>query len=175
MDTPPHIVNSTTKFQKSIDIMSWVCYSKYMGKKKGKTFNKRNQVIDSPDGTPAQANQWQATKRQEDWLRYYMDPKEKETFGNDYQAAIKAGYSESYAKNIMSSSLALQWVQQARNIMRLNPEHLKMALVQIITDNMAKDADKIAAIKLLGTDQGMFVQKQITAHVGLEEALSQLE
>lgn len=142
--------------------------------KRGKTFNKRS-IVKDVDGKPAQANQWQATKRQEDWLRYYMDPKEKETFGNDYQAAIKAGYSESYAKNIMSSSLALQWVQQARNIMRLNPEHLKMALVQIITDKFAKDADKIAAIKLLGTDQGMFVQKQITAHVGLEEALAELE
>lgn len=144
------------------------------GTKKGKTFNKRSVVKDT-NGAPAKANQWQATKRQEDWLRYYMDPKEKATFGNDYQAAIKAGYSESYAKGIMSPSLALQWVQQARNIMRLNPEHLKLALVQIMTDPMAKDADKIAAIKLLGTDQGMFVQKQITAHIGLEEALAELE
>jgi folate-binding Fe-S cluster repair protein YgfZ len=59
--------------------------------------------------------------------------------------------------------------------MRLNPEHLKFALAQIITGKMARDSDKIAAIKLLGTDQGMFVQKQITAHVGLEEALASLE
>jgi len=145
-----------------------------MSKKKGKTFNTREVAPETP-GEVAQANQWQSTKKQEDWLRYYMDPKEKETFGNSYQSALKAGYSESYAKNIMSPSLALQWVQQAKNIMRLNPEHLKFALAQIITDKMAKDSDKIAAIKLLGTDQGMFVQKQITAHIGLEEALRDLE
>lgn len=146
-----------------------------MSTKAGKKPNKRTIVETTSDGEVAQGNQWQATQRQQDWLRYYMDPKEKETWGNAYQAAIKAGYSETYAGTIMSPSVALQWVQQARNIMRLNPEHLKFALSQIISDTMSKDSDKIAAIKLLGTEQGMFVQKQITAHVGLEEALKDLE
>ena len=139
--------------------------------KKGKSFGTRD-IATSQDAT---ANQWQATQKQQNWLKYYMDPKETETYGNSYQAALKAGFSESYAAKIMSPALALQWVQQAKNIMRLNPEHLKLALAQIITDNMAKDSDKIQAIKLLGTDQGMFVQKQITAHVGIEEALNALE
>ena len=142
-----------------------------MGSKKGKSFGTRGIATKSD----AQANQWQATTRQQDWLKYYMDPKERETYGNSYQAALRAGYSESYAANIMSPTLALQWVQQAKNIMRLNPEHLKLALAQIITDSMSKDSDKIQAIKLLGTDQGMFVQKQITAHVGIEEALNALD
>jgi hypothetical protein len=104
-----------------------------------------------------------------------MNPKERETFGNSYQSALKAGYSESYANKIMSDSLALEWVQQAKNIARLNPEHLKMALVSIISDRYAKDSDKIAAIKLLGTDQGMFVQKQLVGHLNIEEALRELE
>jgi len=142
-----------------------------MAGKKGKSFGTRD-IATSQDAT---ANQWQATQKQQNWLKYYMDPKETETYGNSYQAALKAGFSESYAAKIMSPALALQWVQQAKNIMRLNPEHLKLALAQIITDNMAKDSDKIQAIKLLGTDQGMFVQKQITAHVGIEEALNALE
>jgi len=154
--------------------MSKEIETKKVATRKGKTFNKREVATETP-GAVVQANQWQSTQKQEDWLCYYMDPKEKETFGNSYQSALKAGYSESYAKNIMSPSLALQWVQQAKNIMRLNPEHLKFALAQIITDKMARDSDKIAAIKLLGTDQGMFIQKQITAHVGLEEALASLE
>jgi len=139
--------------------------------KDGKVFNKR----DVSPNELATANQWQATKRQEDWLKFYMDPREKNSFGNAYQAALMAGYSVSYAKNIMNPGLALQWVQQAKNIMRLNPEHLKYSLAQIISNDYSKDSDKIAAIKLLGTDQGMFVQKQITAHVGLEEALRDLE
>ena len=142
-----------------------------MAGKKGKSFGTRD-IATSQDAT---ANQWQATQKQQNWLKYYMDPKETETYGNSYQAALKAGFSESYAAKIMSPALALQWVQQAKNIMRLNPEHLKLALAQIITDNMAKDSDKIQAIKLLGTDQGMFVQKQITAHIGIEEALNALD
>lgn len=140
----------------------------------GKTPNKRT-LASTGKGKPAQGNQWQATVQQNDWLRFYMDPKEKATFGNSYQSALKAGYSESYSKGIMNPSLALQWVQQAKNIMRLNPEHLKLALAQIMMDDMAKDSDKIAAIKLLGTDQGMFVQKQLIGHIGLEDALAGLE
>ena len=142
-----------------------------MAGKKGKSFGTRD-IATTSDAT---ANQWQATQKQQNWLKYYMDPKETETYGNSYQAALKAGFSPSYASKIMSPTLALQWVQQAKNIMRLNPEHLKLALAQIITDSMAKDSDKIQAIKLLGTDQGMFVQKQITAHIGIEEALNALE
>lgn len=142
-----------------------------MSSKKGKKYG----VRPIAEGSLAQANQWQGTKKQQDFISAYMDPKNKSTFGNSYQSALKAGYSESYAKNIMSPSLGLQWAQQAKSLTRLNPEHLKMALVQIISDRFAKDSDKISAIKLLGTDQGMFVQKQITAHVGLEEALNQLE
>lgn len=142
-----------------------------MAGKKGKSFGTRD-IATTSDAT---ANQWQATQKQQNWLKYYMDPKETETYGNSYHAALKAGFSPSYASKIMSPTLALQWVQQAKNIMRLNPEHLKLALAQIITDSMAKDSDKIQAIKLLGTDQGMFVQKQITAHIGIEEALNALD
>lgn len=123
----------------------------------------------------AQGNQWQATQRQQDWLNYYMNPREKETWGNAYQSAIKAGYSESYANRIVSESTALEWVKQARNIMRLNPEHLKAALNGIITGEYSKDADKIAAIKLLGLEQGMFVQKSLVGVVPLEQALNDLK
>jgi hypothetical protein len=142
-----------------------------MGKKNGKAFGQRDIVQEKN----AQPNQWTASKKQQDWLVFYMDPREKETWGNAYQAAIKAGYSESYARNIMNPSLALQWVQQAKNIMRLNPEHLKMALAEIIGSKYEKTSDRIAAIKLLGTDQGMFVQKQLVGHINIEEALNELE
>ena len=145
-----------------------------MSKKNGKKFGKRELIHEDPDA-PATANQWQATQKQQDWLVYYMDPSHKETWGNAYQAALKAGYSESYARVIMSPSVALQWVTQAKNIMRLNPEHLKMELARIIGDRTEKTSDRLQAIKLMGTDQGMFVQKSVTAHIGLEEALNELE
>lgn len=156
--------------------MNKVCYSYIMGKKKGKKFSKREVLATREDGTPVRPNQWTASKQQLDWLRYYMDPNEEETYANSYQAAIKAGYSESYARNIMSNSLALQWVKSAKAIMRtMNVEHIRSILEDIALSKYEKASDRIAAAKLLGTDQGMFVQKQVTAHVGLEQALQELE
>ncbi len=140
-------------------------------KNKGKKFGTR-ELATSPD---AKANQWQATKKQQDFLTYYLDPKERETWGNSYQSAIKAGYSETYARNIMTPSLAVQWVQQAKNIVRLQPDHLKQALIKIINSDYEKASDRIAAIKLLGLEEGMFVQKQVVGVVNIEEALNELE
>lgn len=146
-----------------------------MRNKRGKGFNSR-EVAATKDGKPAQGNQWQASEKQLLWLNYYMNPREKETYANAYEAAIKAGYNMHYAQKIMSPSLALQWVQSAKTIMRsMNTEHLRSQLEEIVTSEYASNKDKIAAIKLLGIDQGMFVQKQITAHVGLEQALEGLE
>ena len=48
--------------------------------------------------------------RQLDFLKYYLDPKEKDTFSNAYRSAIKAGYSEEYAQTIVSRNL--EWVSE---------------------------------------------------------------
>lgn len=141
-----------------------------MDKRKGKVPAKRNKVNDEL----ATGNQWQATERQVKYIDSYMDPK-SETFGNSYQSALKAGFSESYAANIMKPSVGLEWVKQAYNLMKLEPDHLKMSLAKIVTDPYAKDSDKISAIKLLGVDQGLFVEKKLVGVVGIEQALSELE
>lgn len=143
--------------------------------KRSKPFNKREVVPNSKE-RHVQPNQWQANEKQLAWLEYYMNPRHKDTYANAYESAIKAGYSHHYARQIMSNSLALQWVQSAKSIMRsMNTEHLRSQLEEIASDRHEQTKDRIAAIKLLGVDQGMFVQKQVTAHVGLEEALSALE
>lgn len=145
-----------------------------MSIKQGKKFD--NREVKSSEEGQVQPNQWQASTRQLDWLKYYMDPNEEDTYGKPYHAAIKAGYSETYARNIMNPSVALQWVQSAKNIMRtMNTEHIRNILEDIALNKFEKASDRIAAAKLLGTDQGMFVQKNITAHVGLEEAIASLE
>lgn len=147
-----------------------------MSKKKGKRFNDREVAPIDDSGAVAQPNQWRASEKQLKFLNYYMNPKEESTYGNPYQSAITAGFSESYAKQIMSPHLALQWVQSAKNIMRtMNTEHIRNVLEDIALNEYEKASDRIAAAKLLGTDQGMFVQKNITAHVGLEQALEELE
>ncbi len=50
------------------------------------------------------------TPKQIDFLKFYLDPKE-ETFSNAYQSAIKAGFSEEYAKTIVSRNL--EWVSES--------------------------------------------------------------
>ena len=136
--------------------------------KKGKKFGVRTQ---GEKGVTA--NQWTNSPQQNEFLRYYLDPTETDTWGNAYHAAIKAGYSESYASSIMN--VAPQWIQQAQNIVKLQPEHLKQALASIAASKYEKASDRIQAIKLLGIDQGMFVQKQLVGHVNIEEALKDLK
>jgi hypothetical protein len=136
--------------------------------KKGKKFGLRKQ---GEKGVTA--NQWTNSPQQNEFLRYYLDPEQEETWGNAYHAAIKAGYSESYASSIMN--VAPQWIQAAQNIVRLQPEHLKQALANIANSKYEKASDRIQAIKLLGIDQGMFVQKQLVGHVNIEQALEELK
>ena len=136
--------------------------------KKGKKFGLRKQ---GEKGVTA--NQWTNSPQQNEFLRFYLNPEQEETWGNSYQSAIKAGYSESYASKIMT--VAPQWIQQANNIVRLQPEHLKQALASIANSKFEKASDRIQAIKLLGIDQGMFVQKQLVGHVNIEDALNNLK
>lgn len=135
-------------------------------KKRGRVPSKRK------IGKDIVSNQWQGDERQLKWLDLYMNPKNKDTYANIYQSAISAGYSEASARSIP----ARQWVQSAMTIMRtMNPEHIRGALEEIALSKDEKASDRLQALKMLGTDQGMFVQKQVTAHIGLEEALEALE
>ena len=59
---------------------------------------------------PYKINQYTAPDpRQSLFLSYYIDPKSK-TFSNAYQSAIKAGYEEEYAKEILNKDL--DWLSE---------------------------------------------------------------
>ncbi len=142
--------------------------------KRGKKFASRKQgEVGKVASKKVYANQWTNSPQQNDFLRYYLDPTEKETWGNAYLAASKAGYSESYSSSIISC--APQWIQQAQNIVRLSPEHLKQALISIISSDYEKTSDKLQAIKMLGTDEGMFVQKNIVGVANIEQFIDNLK
>lgn len=49
------------------------------------------------------------TPRQSAFLKNYLNPK-SETFSNAYQSALKAGFSEEYAKTILSQDL--DWLSE---------------------------------------------------------------
>lgn len=122
-------------------------------------------------------NQWYGSPRQVKWLKYYTDPREKETYGNAYKAAIKAGYERNTAKQYAYHNKWADWMKKAVAQMRtLQTTHIRGLLEDIAMDvEGQRTADRLQAIRMLGMDQGMFVQKQITAHVGLEDALRELE
>lgn len=56
------------------------------------------------------ANQYEVDPRQAEFLKHYLDPKSG-TFSNALQSALKAGYSEEYARNILS--LMPDWLSES--------------------------------------------------------------
>lgn len=64
------------------------------------------------------ANQYKPDPRQALFLSSYLDPKSK-TFGNAYQSAIGAGYSDEYAKVMTAPSKEVTWVSENVNSMNM--------------------------------------------------------
>lgn len=58
---------------------------------------------------PNGANQHQPDPRQASFIAFYLDP-ESETFANGYQSAIRAGYSDEYAKKMVS--MMPEWLSE---------------------------------------------------------------
>lgn len=87
---------------------------------------------------------------------YYLD---KQTVGNIYQSAIKAGFSRSYARVMTTEARALQWIQQAKGYMtQMDIDLIRFKLEQ---EALGADAsrDRIRALELLGKNAGMFVDR----------------
>jgi hypothetical protein len=73
-------------------------------------------------------NQYVPDPRQELFAAYYTDPK-SETFSNAYRSALRAGYEENYASNILSQNN--EWILETiRDLKRLKKaeENLDMFL-----------------------------------------------
>lgn len=94
------------------------------------------------------------TPKQILFLTNYLDPKSK-TFSNAYQSAISAGFSEEYAKTIISRGL--EWVSEnVRRVKMLEKaeqrleEAISLPIVDIEgkTDKAVIDASKFVASRL---------------------------
>lgn len=136
-------------------------------KKKGVKYGLRGQKDIHP-------NQWTGTPEQEKFILLYITPGST-TFGNAYQSAMEAGFSESYSRILAAPSVNRLWVKEATDILHLGKEHIQQGIQQIAIDRDVKDSDKLRAYELLAKLQGLFVEKKITAHVNIEEALRDLE
>lgn len=97
-------------------------------------------------------------KRQRKFIELWLDT-ESDTFGNAYQSAIKAGFSEKSARVITGNSRNLDWVQDAKQLYAsLEPEHIYLAMQQIATNTRA-DRDKLRALELMAKIRGMFIER----------------
>jgi hypothetical protein len=136
----------------------------------GKAPTKRKQSND----IAVTSNQWQSNPKQLKFCEYYLDISNKATFGNAYASAIMAGYSENYARQLTSPAVNNLWVQEYKRLANLSPEHITQG-IQDIAINGTRDSDKLRAYELLAKLQGLLVDKSITAHVSIEQALAELK
>ena len=78
--------------------------------------------------------------RQELFLKYYTDPKEKNTFSNAYQSGIKAGYTHEYSKTILSQGV--EWLSDFLNTRR---KRILSKAEQRLEELLDSDDEKIKA------------------------------
>lgn len=75
------------------------------------------------------ANQWVSDPRQKEFISNYLNPN-SDTWGNGLQSAIKAGYSEEYAKVMMGRDL--DWMSESvisdNQLLMVATDNLKSAL-----------------------------------------------
>lgn len=138
-------------------------------KKSGKKYGLRER-----NAGVKQANQWQGTAQQEEFLMRWLDP-ESPTFANPYTSAMEAGYSESYSRTLANPSVNLQWIAEARNIISMQPEHIIQSLQQFALDSNKKDEVRLRALELLGKSKGIFIERKQVLHANIEQALREFD
>lgn len=91
------------------------------------------------------------------FMDYYFNPAHKDTFGNTYQAAKRAGFKDSYAR--MLPSLKPQWYTDLlAEMSTFEPEHIYRGF-QDVAVNAAKDSDRLKALEMMGKAKGMFIDR----------------
>ena len=119
-------------------------------------------------------NQWTGSPQQEKFLMTYLDPK-SETFANAYQSAVAVGYSKDYARILAMPSTNSMWLQEARDIIKLGPEHLTQAIQAEALDQSNKASDRLKALEMIAKMQGLFVEKKVVLNLNIEDALRELK
>jgi hypothetical protein len=116
----------------------------------------------------------QRDPKKQDFLRRYYEPT-SETYANAYKSAIDAGYSENYARQIVS--IGSRWIKIGNyvNSTNLTPEHIIKSAEKIALKPDAKDSDKIKSIEFLAKVHGMLIEKKVIAHTNIEDWLNDFE
>lgn len=110
-----------------------------------------------PSNKPAKTNKpVRYSLKQRETVRNYFNAQDKETFGNLYQSAVRAGFSKAYAKSIVRDT---GWIQELKQeLTKYDPEHIYRGFQEIAT-NGKQDRDKLKALELMGKANGMFIDQ----------------
>lgn len=102
---------------------------------------------------------WKGDKRQRLFIENWISP-ESETFGNAYQSARRAGFSNSYALNI--TNLAPSWLSENIERLNLEQEHIKQGIQKLAINapnSKSPDDTRLKAYETLAKITGMIDNK----------------
>ncbi len=137
---------------------------------KGLKPSRRKQIQD----VAITSNQWQTSPKQQLFLSKYFDPASN-TYGNVYQSAMTAGYSESYARNLTRKEHKNMWIMEYLDKQDFKPEHITAGITNIATSPLSRQSDKLKAYELLAKLNGMLVDRTLVGHVNIEQAIANLK
>lgn len=141
------------------------------GKKKGLAPSKR--AVAAPSDKHVQANQWQATPQQNQFMEYWLDPKSP-TFGNAYKSAINSGYSPAYANQLASPAVNNKWLQEYKKRLNLTEEHIRQGISNLAlqaNDSRSPDDTRLKAYEILAKIHGMVDSKGNTTNILVQPIL----
>ena len=111
--------------------------------------------------TTGQSNQHVSNPQQELFLDHYLDVNSS-TFGNAYQSALAAGYSEDYAKHI--TAMRPEWLADNSRIRNLEFNHLTSIADNIATtkhiNSKSPDDTRLKAVELSAKLKGLLVDRK---------------
>lgn len=124
-------------------------------KRKGKAY------ADRPVSVSAKtANQHISSPKQELFLDNYLVPASP-TFGNAYQSAMSAGYSDAYAREITAPSHIQGWLTENPRLRNLQGKHINLLIEEIATDRGEKTTDRLKALELSAKLKGLLIERKL--------------
>lgn len=107
--------------------------------------------------------------RQERFIRLYFDAG-SDTFGNCYQSAVQAGYSDQTARNLTHNRPV--WLsEKLGQIKAMDPESLLLKLTNIIDSDKEATQNKLRAIDMMMRHYRMFGVVQADMRINIESVL----
>lgn len=106
------------------------------------------------------------TPRQSAFMRAYSEPTSS-SFGNSYQSALTAGYSDQFARNL--THLNPKWLSDfiENSVTTIQPEQLTQVLSDVVYSDTEPTIIKLKAAELLMKYHGMLKQQQTAKTVTL--------